>query len=70
MCLAAKLLSESALSLDEIAPRVGYETAAAFSKAFRRNYGATPGSFRTQATRDERGGDGGGRRVVRRTDKK
>jgi AraC-like DNA-binding protein len=46
MCLAAKLLRESAVSLDEIAARVGYETAAAFSKAFRRIYGCAPGGFR------------------------
>ncbi len=46
MCLAAKLLSESDLSLDEIAARVGYETAAAFSKAFRRSHGTSPGRFR------------------------
>jgi len=46
MCLAAKLLSESDASLDEIASRVGYETAAAFSKAFRRSHGIAPGRFR------------------------
>lgn len=54
MCLAAKLLSETALSLDEIAPRVGYQTAAAFSRAFRRSLGSAPGSFRaeTRAARE------------------
>ncbi len=46
MCLASKLLSESALSLDEIATRVGYETAAGFSKAFSRSHGVAPGRFR------------------------
>lgn len=49
MCLATKLLSETPLSLDEIAPRVGYETAAAFSRAFRRSLGCAPGAFRAQA---------------------
>jgi AraC-like DNA-binding protein len=49
MCLAAKLLSESDLSLDEIASRAGYETAAAFSKAFRRSHGRPPARFRAQA---------------------
>jgi transcriptional regulator GlxA family with amidase domain len=49
MCLATKLLSETALSLDEIAGRVGYETAAAFSKAFRRSQGSAPGRFRASA---------------------
>jgi AraC-like DNA-binding protein len=47
MCLAAKLLSDTPLSLDEIAPRVGYQTAAAFSRAFRRSLGSAPGHFRT-----------------------
>lgn len=46
MCLATKLLSETALPLDAIADRVGYETAAAFSKAFRRIYAMAPGRFR------------------------
>jgi AraC-like DNA-binding protein len=51
MCLAAKLLSETGLSLDEIASRVGYETAAAFSKAFRRSHVGPPGRFRSAARR-------------------
>jgi AraC-like DNA-binding protein len=49
MCLAAKLLSDTPLSLEEIAPRVGYQTAAAFSRAFRRCLGSAPGHFRTTA---------------------
>lgn len=49
MCLATKLLRDTPLSLDEIAPRVGYQTAAAFSRAFRRSLGVAPGSFRTSA---------------------
>jgi AraC-like DNA-binding protein len=49
MCLASKLLSDTPLSLDEIAPRVGYQTAAAFSRAFRRSLGTAPGSFRAEA---------------------
>ncbi len=49
MCLAAKLLSESEASLDQIAERVGYETAAAFSKAFSRSHGEAPGRFRARA---------------------
>lgn len=53
MCVATKLLEETELSLEEIAPRVGYETAAAFSKAFRRSLGRAPGRFRAdvRATR-------------------
>lgn len=46
MCLAAKLLSETDLTLEEIAPRVGYETSAALSKAFRRSHATAPGRFR------------------------
>lgn len=49
MCIAAKLLRDTPLSLDEIAPRVGYQTAAAFSRAFRRSLGSAPGAFRAQA---------------------
>lgn len=49
MCLATKLLAETELSLDEVAVRVGYETAPAFSKAFRRLHGRAPGAFRTAA---------------------
>jgi AraC-like DNA-binding protein len=46
MCLATKLLTETELSLEDVATRVGYETAGAFSKAFRRSYGDAPGRFR------------------------
>ncbi len=49
MCLAAKLLAETELSLDEIAARVGYETASALSKAFRRSHLRAPGQFRAEA---------------------
>jgi AraC-like DNA-binding protein len=49
MCLATKLLSDTQLSLDELAPRVGYQTAAAFSRAFRRSLGTAPGAFRALA---------------------
>ncbi len=50
MCLAAKLLSESEVALDEVASRVGYESAAALSKAFRRSHGVPPGEFRRRAS--------------------
>jgi transcriptional regulator GlxA family with amidase domain len=51
MCLATKLLTETELSLEEVAAHVGYETAAAFSKAFRRSCGDAPGRFRGQKQR-------------------
>jgi AraC-like DNA-binding protein len=41
-----ELLREGQKSLDEIAWRVGYESAAAFSKAFKREMGVAPGAFR------------------------
>ncbi|MDB4985531.1 MAG: Transcriptional regulator, AraC family protein [Myxococcaceae bacterium] len=46
MCVASKLLRDSELRLDQIAIDVGYETAAAFSKAFKLTYGLSPGRFR------------------------
>ena len=46
---AAGLLQDGALGLGEIASRVGYESEAAFSKAFRRRFGAPPGAWRRRA---------------------
>jgi transcriptional regulator GlxA family with amidase domain len=46
MSLAAHLLRHSELSLEDVAARVGYESAAALSKAFRRTHGIAPGRFR------------------------
>ena len=46
MQLAHKLIRETPLSLTAIAARVGYESEAAFSRAFKRMYGAPPGSIR------------------------
>jgi len=43
---AAGLLQDGTLGLGEIASRVGYESEAAFSKAFRRRFGAPPGAYR------------------------
>ena len=43
---AAALLRDSALSLGELAQRVGYDSEAALSKAFRRRFGAPPGAYR------------------------
>lgn len=51
MCLATKLLAETQLSLEEVAERIGYESAAAFSKAFRRLHARAPGQFRLEARR-------------------
>lgn len=42
------LLRQTDLSLDDIAERVGYGSAAAFSLAFARAHGMAPGSYRKQ----------------------
>jgi AraC-like DNA-binding protein len=46
---AAGLLQDSGLSLAEVAQHVGYESEAAFSKAFRRRFGAPPGTYRRRS---------------------
>jgi AraC-like DNA-binding protein len=45
---AGALLLEGEASLDEIARRVGYESGAAFSKAFKREMGTLPGLYRKE----------------------
>lgn len=49
--LAAHLLRHGGLSLGRIAEQVGYESEAAFSRAFKRQYGAPPGEWRRDAKR-------------------
>ena len=46
---ARQMLADSNLSLDGIAREVGYESAAAFSKAFKRLFNQNPGEFRRLA---------------------
>jgi AraC-like DNA-binding protein len=46
MHLARRLLRESTLSLVEVAARVGYESEAAFNRAFNRIVGTPPGTWR------------------------
>lgn len=43
---AARLLTDTALTLEEIAPRVGLQNGAQLGAAFRRAYGMTPGEYR------------------------
>jgi len=43
---AMRLLEQTRLSLDAIATRVGYSSAANFSRAFKRWSGVAPGAFR------------------------
>jgi AraC family transcriptional regulator, alkane utilization regulator len=46
MHLARDLLRESSLAVGEIAGRVGYESEAAFNRAFRRLVGSPPAAWR------------------------
>jgi AraC family transcriptional regulator, alkane utilization regulator len=55
---AAGLLREGRATLAEIADRVGYESEAAFSKAFKRWLGSSPGAYRKAARSKEVGGEG------------
>lgn len=48
MMLAANMLRDGNSSLTLIAERVGYQTDAAFSRAFRREYGLPPSAWRRQ----------------------
>ena len=45
MDLAARLVRERGLSLARIAERVGYQSEAAFNRAFRRAHDLTPGAY-------------------------
>jgi AraC-like DNA-binding protein len=59
MAEAAFLLETSDEPIARIASRVGYETAAAFSKLFQRHHGLSPGRYRAARRSDsgERQGD-------------
>jgi AraC-like DNA-binding protein len=52
MVAAASLLESSDEGIARIASRVGYETAAAFSKLFRRYHGISPGRYRAASRSD------------------
>lgn len=47
LTLARHILESVDLSLDEVAARSGYQSAEAFSKAFRKHYGVAPGTYRS-----------------------
>ncbi|MCY1544700.1 RCS-specific HTH-type transcriptional activator RclR [compost metagenome] len=51
MLLAANLLSHSNAPLARIAEDVGYQTDTAFSRAFRREFGAPPAAWRRSRAR-------------------
>lgn len=48
---AQRLLRDGRASLSDVAARVGYDSEAAFSKAFKRAVGAAPGAYRRRAKR-------------------
>jgi AraC-like DNA-binding protein len=48
--LAATLLRQQAVALSSVADRVGYESTAAFSRAFTRFFGVSPGRYRYGGT--------------------
>lgn len=54
MTLAAQALREENVSLARLAHRLGYESEAAFHKAFTRERGATPAQYRKAARRPAR----------------
>ncbi len=56
MTLAQDALSGGTRSLDRIAEDIGYESASAFSTAFRRRLGCSPGAFARQRRNAERYG--------------
>jgi AraC family transcriptional regulator, alkane utilization regulator len=53
MHLARHLLQKSAFAIGEIAERVGYESEAAFSRAFRRSVGVPPAAWRQNHSQRE-----------------
>lgn len=52
MQVAAGLLRDSTAKLVEVALRVGYDSEAAFSRAFKRAVGVSPGAWRRGERRD------------------
>jgi len=48
MALAAKALKGSAIGVEQVAHEAGYDSAAAFSKAFRRAFGVSPRDYRLE----------------------
>lgn len=46
MQIAARRLSETGITVDRLAEHCGYESAASFSRAFKRTFGVSPAAFR------------------------
>jgi len=47
--LGARLIRTTGMSMAQVAGEVGYESEAAFNRAFKREFGATPARFRTDS---------------------
>jgi AraC-like DNA-binding protein len=60
MALAAHLLRSTRLSLTRVVEQVGYQSEAAFSRAFKREYGGPPGLWRRQEGASDRSATGAG----------
>src|SRR5262249_36196759 len=71
--LAAQWLEETDLSVSEVFQRLGYASAAAFNRAFKRKYRLAPSAYRRRVggggVCDTRTPTGGGRRARRRPDR-
>jgi AraC-like DNA-binding protein len=52
--LAKHLISQAGLPIAEVADRVGYESEAAFNRAFKRHVGAPPAAWRKRTERKEK----------------
>jgi len=63
--LAAELLQTTRLGVAAVAYRVGYESEAAFARAFRRILGVTPGAFRREGQSPAHGSRRVGDRAAR-----
>jgi AraC-like DNA-binding protein len=50
--LSTTLLRSEQLPVRAVAERVGYESEAAFSKAFKRRFRVSPGAYRREASRE------------------
>ena len=48
---AAGLLAANALSIDQVAMQVGYQSRSSFTRTFRRHYGCDPSEYRAEAKR-------------------
>ncbi|MGH8692757.1 MAG: helix-turn-helix domain-containing protein [Burkholderiales bacterium] len=53
MLLAARVLRDEGLSVRQAADRVGYEAEAAFSRAFKRQFGVAPATYRQGISRHD-----------------